>query len=549
MGLFRGMALALAVLIILGTSPHVSENSTQNKDGIKVEINPNLELFAVLYILAFNGSDYFITAPKGYINDVLAYFAPYRDDPAVKYIREVFNSSLPLYARDNEIAEFSSRLALLGYLPNETDLGELELLANFARKSDFMAFYSAHRSDYAGITRPLLGYLECALEEYERLFGHTHESFRVEASYSLHIHPHVVFENGTVYYVGWLYYKNNVAMLSYVVAILHEFTHPFVRDFLDRNFRTFENMSYYLWEVRNELPTTTTYDPAHYGSFYTYLNELFTESIAEYIAPRCGVPRDYVLFKSKAMSAMFLPFGNLFDEYRKAEELNETLYQYAPTLARHMGCWATPGNVSAFYRKVAPVVEPNVLDRAGYLGKLIIVYGTQNPNESGNEYDRETAYLLAELLRETYMRLYGQAPSIVVKEDANLTDEDLRGNLILIGGPVANTITARLNENIPVRFAFNGSWVLRRNPNAVKNFTAFRITENNISVIPLNSPVPSVLFGVVETIRNPWNSKGYVLIIAGIDRYGTREMSKWIQWQSYVIRGETYSEVGFYSMG
>ncbi len=92
----------------------MSENSTQNKCGIKVEVNPNLELFAVLYILAFNGSDYLITAPKGYINDVLTYFAPYKNSEAVKYIREVFNSSLPLYARDNGIMEFSSRLACWG---------------------------------------------------------------------------------------------------------------------------------------------------------------------------------------------------------------------------------------------------------------------------------------------------------------------------------------------------------------------------------------------------------------------------------------------------
>lgn len=546
------MALALAVLIILGTFPGVfpvSENSIQNKCEIEVEVNPNLELFAVLYILAFNGSDYFITAPKGYISDVLTYFASYRDDPAVEYIRGVFNSSLPIYVRDNEIMEFSGRLALLGYLPNETNLGELELLANFARKSDFMAFYSAHRSEYEEITRSLVEYLERAPEEYERLFGHTYESFRVEASYSLHIHPYAIFENGTVYYVGWLYYTNNVTMLSYVVTILHEFTHPFVKDFLDRNFRTFENMSYYLLEVRNELPTTTTYDPGHYGSFYTYLNELFTESIAEYIALKCGVPRDYVLFKARVMSAMFLPFWNLLDEYRKAEELNETLYQYAPTLAWSMGRWATPGNVSVFYRKVASIVEPNVLDRASYLGKLVIVYGTQNPDESGNEYDRETAYSLADRLRETYMKLYGQAPSIVVKADWNLTDEDLRSNLILIGGPVANAITARLNENLPVRFAFNGSWVLRKNSNAAENFTAFQVTENNISVILLNSPVPPGVFGVIETIRNPWNLKEYVLIIAGLNRYGTREMSKWIQWQSYVIKGETYWEVGFYSMG
>lgn len=56
------------------------------KPSIKVEVNPNLELFAVIYILAFNGSEPFIIAPKDYINDVLTYFAPYKEHEAVKYI-------------------------------------------------------------------------------------------------------------------------------------------------------------------------------------------------------------------------------------------------------------------------------------------------------------------------------------------------------------------------------------------------------------------------------------------------------------------------------
>jgi len=44
---------------------------------VTVEVNPNLELFSVVYILAFNGSDEFIIAPQDYVQEVLTYFAPY----------------------------------------------------------------------------------------------------------------------------------------------------------------------------------------------------------------------------------------------------------------------------------------------------------------------------------------------------------------------------------------------------------------------------------------------------------------------------------------
>ncbi|MCD6372381.1 MAG: DUF4932 domain-containing protein, partial [Thermococcus sp.] len=77
----------LITLIFLSSLP-LGTTQAQGPQVV-VEVNPNLELFSVIYILAFNGSDPFIVAPQDYIQDVLTYFAPYKEHEAVKYIREV----------------------------------------------------------------------------------------------------------------------------------------------------------------------------------------------------------------------------------------------------------------------------------------------------------------------------------------------------------------------------------------------------------------------------------------------------------------------------
>jgi len=51
---------------VLSTSV-VPMEKIPNASVITVEINPNLELFAVLYILALNGSDLVIMAPSSYM--------------------------------------------------------------------------------------------------------------------------------------------------------------------------------------------------------------------------------------------------------------------------------------------------------------------------------------------------------------------------------------------------------------------------------------------------------------------------------------------------
>ncbi|WP_456366069.1 DUF4932 domain-containing protein [Thermococcus sp.] len=516
---------------------------TSNTSVLTVEMNPNLELFAVIYILAFNGSDPFIMVPPDYIRDVLTYFGPYRNSEIVRYVQGVFNSSLPFYTRDDAMMALSTRLAKLNYLgniTNDTALGlDLGLFSEFARESNFEAFYRAHLKDYERPISNLSKILSRAPQWYWRLFGKRYTRFRVEASYSLRIHPHSVGENGTVYYIGFIPRDMDPSKAyGLALVVLHEFAHPFVEDFLKENFQLFKNMSYYLNEIRSELPFTTSYDLEHYGTFYNYLNELFTESMAEYIGLKCGIPEDYVTLQRLSMSVPLFPLSKFFEEYGHMEKSGMKVSEYAPIFARHMAEWATPENVSALYWEVTPVTWVHERDSILSNGKVVIVYGT-----SGSE--KALAEFLEQIPQRGYLQGYGQAPSIVLKEVDELTPDDMKANLILIGTPETNELVERLNDRLPVKFLFNGSWTLRRSNDSVGMFFAFKITNESVISLLLNAPVPSQ-WGLIETIKNPWGNNTYITVIAGRDKSLIMQALQKTGYESYTLVGKKYLEIGFY---
>ncbi|AIU70283.1 hypothetical protein TEU_08035 [Thermococcus eurythermalis] len=541
----------IITLIFLSSLPLGTTQAQEPQ--VVVEVNPNLELFSVIYILAFNGSDPFIVAPQDYIQDVLTYFAPYKEHEAVKYIREVLDESLQYYSRDSAMMDLGGRLALLDYLPNETNLGDLKPLAEFANESNFMKFYKAHREDYLEYTLRVTPYLENVPELHRKFFGFTYQEYRVELSYSVRIHPHTVLEGKTAYCIGYaLPSKYKEPMFQQVTTIFHEFTHPPVEDFLGENFKFFENKSYYLDEVRNQMPVTTSYDYDHFGSFSMYLDEILTESLAEYFALKSGVPEDFVEFRSLQMSTVLYPIQDFLGEYEHFEETrkeNETLFDYAPIMAEHMGKWATPENISEYFKMRTPITGGWAADRIKYMGKVIIVYGTQNPDKSGTEYDRETAEEYKRDLEKFFILYHGSDPEIIVKADVNLTENDLKENLILIGGPVANKITRELNDKLPITFVRDeNGWSLKRNPGAVKDFHAFLVANGDIMKIPLDSTIPyDGSIGALQTIRNPWNEKNFIIVLAGLTRYGTRNILRNPGFGAgYIIFGNNYTELGFY---
>ena len=530
----------------------------QEKPKVIVEINPNLELFAVVYILAFNGSDEFIIAPKSYINEVLEYFASYKEHPAVELIREIMPKDQPYYLKDHFIADLAGNLATMSYLGNFSEdnllLSEFyRQLSDFAKESNFIQFYNSHRKTYEKAVKPLMDVIPEALpQKFIEFFGYSYSEYRVELSYSLWIHGHVKYDLDSVTCVMSV----SSDLSGRVRTILHEFTHPYINPLIDSHSTLFRNLTYFVEEVQKEFPTVSSRDPVHYASNY-YWRELFTESFALYLTSHYNLTKivKYQEFSDLAIGYYLVDdIVKEFKVFEKTKRSNETLSDYLPTLIKHLQELATPNNVTFYFRQKVPVTVFWFLDKGYATGRIIIVYGTQNPDEEGNSYDKETAFQLRDNLNKMFSRAYGVLPTIIVKSDKKLTYEDLKENLILVGGPVANNLTKSLQNKMPIKFVLNRTWRLKRDSSLVNKFSAFLFTSfEKLPIEELSTDAPisqEYPLGVVEVIRNPWNEKNLVLIVAGVDRYSTRRLISNVQASliSYIIKGDNYVEAGFYTL-
>lgn len=534
-------------LILFSVPPVASLKSTQNFSKVSVEVNPNLELFAVVYILAFNGSDDFIIAPQSYINDVLTYFAPYKEHPAVELIREIMPKDQPYYLKDHFIMDFAGNLATMPYLGNFSEddflLSEFyRQLSDFAKESNFIQFYNSHRETYEKAVKPLSEVIPKDFpKKFIEFFGYSYSEYKVVLSYSLWIHAHVKYSLDSIVCVMSVPSEP----LSRVRTIFHEFAHPYIEPLIDSHPALFRNLTYFVEEVQKEFPTVTSRDPVHYASNY-YWRELLTESFALYLINHYNLTKIVKYHELSDLAIGYYLVDDIIEELRvfeKSKQSNETLSDYLPTLVSHLQELATPNNVTIYFRQKVPVTMFWFLDKSYATGRIIIVYGTQNPDEEGNSYDKESALQLKDNLNEMFSKSYGVSPAIIVKSDKELTDEDLKENIILVGGPVANNLTKSLHDRMPIRFVFNGTWGLKRDFKWVNKFSAFLFTSfGNLSIEELSkdTPIPQEYpLGVVEVIRNPWSDENFILIVAGIDRYSTRKLIDNVRslLLSYIVEG------------
>ena len=547
-------SLILCLLIFIATLP----NALAETPKIIIEVNPNLELFAVVYILAFNGNDPFIIAPQSYINDVLSYFAPYKDHPAVYLIRDAIPQDLPHYRRDYSINEFAASLVSKPYLGNMSENDPIlsdfyRSLISFARESNFMGFYKRHTKEYEEVLEPARKVLtQDIFQKFEELFGSQCRMFHMALSYSLRIHPGSRLVGDTAYYFGYVaFMPEQYAEIFYLYIAVHEYSHSFVNPLVSRHISGFSELDYYLNQVRGEL-AYTSYDP-HFDTNHLYLSENLVEALTNYILRSLksevvhDLPKYFVLRDHTLGFYLVEDLMGEFETFESSKKTNETFEDYIPRLIEHMKEWATPENVSEYFEKRVPASGFWLFDRGYAEGKIIIVYGTKNPDPSGIEYDKESALMLKDLIeRDDTWKLYNGRPKIIVKAENELNEEDLKANLILIGGPAANGIVNALR--FPIQFTFNGTWILKKNTTGFRFFTAFTINEAVYTKVSWSETFCGYPLRVFEVVRNPWNEKNFIAVVAGVDRYSTRALVKEFTAypRSYGIESGDYVEVGFY---
>ena len=86
--------------------------------------------------------------------------------------------------------------------------------------------------------------------------------------------------------------------------------------------------------------------------------------------------------------------------------------------------------------------------------------------------------------------------------DTQVRKDDLRNNLILIGGPKANMVIEKINKKLPIYFDETHEF------NIISTFSRKTYAADEV--------------GVVMKIRNPFQKKKYVLILSGKRFKGTR---------------------------
>jgi DNA-binding transcriptional ArsR family regulator len=179
------------------------------------------------------------------------------------------------------------------------------------------------------------------------------------------------------------------------------------------------------------------------------------------------------------------------------------------------GEWKVASKIQELEEKPRSFMEPFIED--GTLNAVIIV-GSPDPHGPEKARSRDGYYGIdLSLFMGTFLNY---VPDLNVKLDTEVRTEDLEKNLILIGGPVVNSITERINNQLPIKFIKEENWKVK------SSISGREYLSDEI--------------GIVVKIKNPFNPKKYILLVAGKRHTGTRAVIiAFIKHFSEVIKGNS----------
>jgi DNA-binding transcriptional ArsR family regulator len=146
--------------------------------------------------------------------------------------------------------------------------------------------------------------------------------------------------------------------------------------------------------------------------------------------------------------------------------------------------------------RCSAVLDPFTSERGRNLTIVVgspIEHGEHRARARDGHYAANLALFLGSLLPFTRQ--------FVVRLDTEMNEQTTQQNLIVVGGPRVNTVAARLNSQLPIRFGLDG-------------------TSNIVSTIS-GKTYNGDEEGLISLIDNPLNDKSKVLVLAGNTHLGT----------------------------
>lgn len=142
------------------------------------------------------------------------------------------------------------------------------------------------------------------------------------------------------------------------------------------------------------------------------------------------------------------------------------------------------------------LIEPFI---SGGRADLLIVVGNPEPHGPRMARGKDGSYAIdLALFLGSFL---AERPGGVVRLDTELAEQDRKRNLIIIGGPIVNTMAGVVNEHLPLRFTADGKHIRSTLTGAVYDQDET---------------------GVIVKAHNPLAPGKSVLLIAGVRQAGTR---------------------------
>ncbi len=174
-------------------------------------------------------------------------------------------------------------------------------------------------------------------------------------------------------------------------------------------------------------------------------------------------------------------------------------------------------------QKLLEIDEPNSFlepfIESGKLNARIIV-GSPDPHGPQKARSRDGYYGID--LALFFGTFLNYVPQLNVRLDTETRVEDLQDNLIVIGGPIVNTINAKINKRLPIRFDEND------NLNIISTLSGKKYMNDEA--------------GIIVKSKNPFNRRKSVLAIAGKRHSGTRAvMIAFLRYYNEIIKGNKHN--------
>jgi len=506
-----------------------------------ITVDPRMELLAIVQHFTSWAQKGHIKSKTAYKDDVDHYFGRFKDHPVVAYFENLLNSNFAYDAPVQFMLYHNDPPALVQKAPYSDYLikragGEENLmefaneLRSFARRTNFMRFYQAHKPLYDTLIAEVDSLFDGQnyVQTLEDFYGESRNSYNLILSPLFSGNYGITIKSGAGYDLYAVIgpcslrgKRTTFACLNWLESItLHEWSHPFVNPLVDQNYELFEK-SIALFE-----PIKRMMQRQAYPNWRVTLYEHLVRACGE-VHLRAKLHKDFkkeeALRYHEGKGFWYISYvDSLLDVYETSRRQYPTFSQFVPVIANRLSQISVadlPERITAFRGPLDAIFNRTDC--------IHLIYPTAIDEKSINRVKKDL---------ENFARFLSSArikPVLMSDEEALETDwQDKVG--FIFGNPRSNLFLGRLEIGIPFRFRDNaiefggkryegeGIFLISCIPNPFNKKLPFSLCVANR---------PEDLIGVASRIRGP--SEWYVdyIIFRGDEKLDAglyhKEKGKW----------------------